>query len=108
MKKTIVLTLSAIVLATISVNAGDAKELYDKNCAKCHGEDGKGATKMGEKLKVKDFTDAKRQADLKDEAACKAIKEGVKDGDKTLMKANPDLTDEQIKDLVAFIRKFKK
>ena len=42
---------------------------------------------MGKKLEIKDFTDAKYQDSLKDDAMAKAIKEGVKDGDKTRMKA---------------------
>ena len=78
-------------------------------CAKCHGADGKGDTKIGQKLGVKDFTDAKVQAEMKDDAAFKAIKEGVKDkDDKTLMKPAEDLSDGDIKGLVAYIRTFKK
>jgi mono/diheme cytochrome c family protein len=108
MKKQILLSFSILILSVVCASAGDGKELYDKTCAKCHGVDGKGGTAMGKKLAIKDFTDAKRQANLTDEAASKAIKSGVRDGDKTLMKANPDLTDDQIKDLVAYVRHFKK
>jgi mono/diheme cytochrome c family protein len=71
--------------------------------------DGKGKTKMGEKLQVKDYTDAKVQEELKDDQMTKAIKEGVKDGDKTKMKAFGEaLSDDEIKALVKFIRDFKK
>ena len=38
----------------------------------------------------------------------KAIKEGVKDGDKTRMKAAEGLSDEEMKALVAYVRAFKK
>ena len=68
-----------IAAALCSASAGDAKENYDKACAKCHGKEGKGDTKMGQKLGIKDYSDAKVQADLKDDAAFKAIKDGVKD-----------------------------
>src|SRR4051812_45784460 len=51
-------------LATAS--AADAKENWEKTCAKCHGPDGKGQTKMGQKMGIKDYTDAKVQIDLKD------------------------------------------
>jgi cytochrome c1 len=38
----------------------------------------------------------------------KAIKEGVKDGEKTRMKAVEGLSDEEMKALVTYIRAFKK
>jgi cytochrome c553 len=102
------MTMAACAAMIVSVSAADVKENWEKSCAKCHGPDGKGDTKMGKKLEVKDFTDAKVQADMKDDAMLKAIKEGVKDGDKTRMKAVEGLTDEEMKDLVAYVRKFKK
>ena len=108
MKKLITLAVAATFAAVVSAGAGDAKALYEKECAKCHGSDGKGDTKMGKKLEIRDYTDAKVQAELKDEEAFKAIKEGLKDGTKTKMKAYSTLKDEEIKDLVAYIRKFKK
>ena len=75
----------------------------------CHGKDGKGDTKIGQKLGIKDFTDAKVQADMKDDAMLKAIKEGIKDSDGRLkMKAFPDLTDDEAKTLVEHVRSFKK
>jgi cytochrome c553 len=109
MKK--ILTLSAVILvaSALAALAGDAKESYEKGCAKCHGADGKGQTKMGQKLGCKDYTDAKVQAELKDEEAVKAIKEGLKDKEgKTLMKPAEDLSDADIKALVAHMRTFKK
>jgi cytochrome c553 len=110
MKKLIVATLALAVAGVVSVRAADAKEVWDKECAKCHGAEGKGDTKMGQKLAVKDYTDAKVQDAMKDADMIKAIKEGVKekDSDKTKMKAFPDLSDDDAKALVAYIRKMKK
>jgi mono/diheme cytochrome c family protein len=110
MKKLIVASLALLVAGAVSVRAADAKELWEKNCAKCHGVDGAGKTKMGEKLGVKDYTDAKVQESLKDAEMTKAIKEGVKekDSDKTKMKAFSDLSDDEVKALVAQVRSFKK
>jgi cytochrome c553 len=109
MKKLIVMSLALLVAGAVAVRAADVKENWEKNCSKCHGTDGKGKTKMGEKLQVKDYTEAKVQEELKDDKMTKAIKDGVKDGDKTKMKGFGDaLSDDEIKALVKFIRDFKK
>ena len=97
------------VMAVLSARADDAKAIFEKNCAKCHGSDGKGQTKMGQKLGVKDYTDAKVQAELKDDAAEKAIKDGLKDKEgKVLMKPAENLSDADIKALITYVRSFKK
>lgn len=94
--------------AALNASAADAKANWDSLCAKCHGADGKGQTKIGAKLGVKDFTDAKVQAALKDDAAFKAIKEGLQSDDgKTLMKPADTLSDDEIKALVAYVRSLK-
>lgn len=109
MKKTIaVATAAACVIAVVPARADDSKALYEQQCAKCHGVDGKGETKMGKKLNAKDYTDPKVQEELKDDAAFKAIKEGLKKDDKTLMKPAEGFTDDQIKGLIAYMRTFKK
>ena len=108
MKKAMLITVAACAAMVVSASAADVKENWDKNCAKCHGPDGKGDTKMGKKLEIKDFTDAKVQAALKDDAMLKAIKEGVKDGEKVRMKAVEGLSDEEMKALVTYVRAFKK
>jgi cytochrome c553 len=108
MKKTIVLTIAGLFAAAMMSRAADVKENYTTQCAKCHGEDGKGQTKMGQKLDIKDFTDAKVQAAFKDEDGIKAIKEGITDKDgKIRMKAIEGLSDDDMKALIAYVRKFK-
>ena len=109
MKQLIPLIIALLALPAVSARAADGKALYDKSCAKCHGQDGKGETKMGKKYGCKDYTDAKVQTELKDEAAFKAIKEGLKDKEgKVVMKPSEGLSDDEIKGLVAYMRKFKK
>jgi cytochrome c553 len=108
MNKISLIVIAGLAAAVISVSALESKETWEKTCAKCHGPDGKGDTKMGKKLDIKDLTDAKIQASLKDEEMFKAIKEGVKDGDKTRMKAAEGLSDEEMKALVTYVRSLKK
>ena len=109
MKKLLTLSIAIAAVAAWSVRAEDAKAVYEKDCAKCHGQDGKGQTKMGQKSGCKDYTDAKVQEALKDDAALKAIKEGVKDKDgKQVMKPSEGISDSDAKALVAYMRTFKK
>jgi len=109
MKKIFVIATILGFAAALNVSAADAKANWDSLCAKCHGAEGKGDTKIGQKLGVKDFTDAKVQADLKDEVATKNIKEGLKDADgKTLMKPFDTLSDDEVKALVQYVRSLKK
>jgi len=113
MKKILVVAAALGFAAALNASAADAKANWDSLCAKCHGADGKGQTKMGQKLGIKDLTDAKVQASIKDEDAVKAIKEGRKDQDgKTLMKpfvtgADTPLSDDEVKALVAYVRGLK-
>ena len=107
--KKIVFALIVAAIAACSVQAESSKELYEKSCAKCHGTDGKGSTKMGQKLGAKDYTDAKVQSEMKDAEAIKAIKEGFKDKEgKVLMKPTEGVTDADAKALVVYMRTFKK
>jgi len=109
MKKLIAISIAIAAMAAWSARAADAKATFDEQCAKCHGADGKGQTKMGQKLGAKDYTDTQVQADLKDDEAVKAVKEGLKNADgKTLMKPAEGLSDDEIKGLVTYIRSFKK
>ena len=95
--------------ATLTAFAADGSAVWTDQCAKCHGADGKGETKMGKKLGILDLTDAKVQAGFTDEAAAKAVKEGVKDKTgKVTMKAIEGLTDDDIKAVIPVVRAFKK
>jgi len=109
MKKVMLFAVMFGVAAALTAKGAEAKDNWTAHCAACHGADGKGDTKMGQRLGCKDFTDAKVQADIKDDAAFKAIKEGLKSDDgKTLMKPFDQLSDDEINALVAYVHSFKK
>jgi cytochrome c6 len=97
------------LLLGVFVFAAPVAENWENHCTKCHGADGKGQTKAGRKLNVKDYTDAKVQAEMKDEDMIKVTAEGIKDkAGKEKMKGYKDeLSSEEIKELVAYVRKFK-
>ena len=88
--------------------AADAKTSFEDHCASCHGADGKGQTKMGKKLAIRDYSDAKVQASFTDEEAFKAVREGKKDKNgKTQMKPIEELSDDEVKAVVQHMRSLK-
>ncbi|MFT3868736.1 MAG: cytochrome c [Nibricoccus sp.] len=110
MKKSIACTfLSVGLLIATSAFAAEAKENWDSLCSKCHAADGSGKTKMGQKLKVLDYTDAAVQAKFTDEHLLKVTLEGsTKDGKELMKGFKEDLTEADAKALVAYIRAMKK
>ena len=79
----------------------DGAALYAKDCAMCHGKDGKSKMKG-----VQDLSDAKINAAVTDEAFTKALKEGVKaeEGVHGAMKAFDTLTADEVKAIIAYTR----
>ena len=107
MKKLFLFVAAAVMvsLAPASAMAADgAQAVWDKQCAKCHGKAGAGDTKMGEKMKVKDYTKADVQAQFTDEQLAKVIREG----EGKMPAYAKKLTPEQIQEQVKLIRSFKK
>jgi cytochrome c553 len=89
--------------------AADAATNWADQCAKCHGADGKGETKMGKKLGIRDLSDAAVQAGFADDAIVKAVKEGIKDKEgKVTMKPIEGLADAEISALIPVVRSLKK
>jgi cytochrome c553 len=109
MKKSSFALVSLLLsLGAATMFAAPASETWTNQCAKCHGADGAGKTKIGQKLKLKDYTDAAVQTAMKDEDMTKAIKTGITDNGKEKMKAFSDIPDADVTALVAYIRTFKK
>ena len=97
------------VSATSSLFAANAATIWRKDCTKCHGEDGRGDTKIGRKRLINDLTDASFQAKFTDAEATQSIKSGLKDAKgKVIMEAVKGVSDDDIKALVAYVRALKK
>jgi cytochrome c6 len=96
----------ALVLAlslSATVYAEEAGDVWKAKCKACHGEDGKAKTKMGEKEKIPDMTNAEWQKKESDAELKEVITNGSKENAK--MKAFKEkLTPEQIDGLVKYIR----
>jgi len=110
MKTKLIASLALILAcgATYSL-AATASENWETHCAKCHGADGKAATKLGQKLKLKDYTNPASLASVSDADLTKATAEGVKEGAKEKMKGYKDkLSSDEITALVQYIRAFAK
>jgi mono/diheme cytochrome c family protein len=109
MKSILSVTIILLAASAMTLRAADAKANWDANCAQCHGKTGAADTKMGKQLNAKDLTDPKVQAAFTDAKATESIKNGVKEGGKTTMKAFGDkLSADEIKALVAYVRTLKK
>jgi len=108
MKKTSLAIVALLALGTTVSYAAPASEIWTNQCAKCHGADGAGKTKVGAKLKLKDYSDAAVQTAIKDEDMTKAIKTGITVDGKEKMKAFTEIPDADVTALVAYIRTFKK
>ena len=103
------LLVLAFATLALSLHGADAAANWKQSCAKCHGQDGKGDTKMGHKLGILDLSDAAVQAKFTDDDIFKAVKVGRKDETgKVTMKPIEGMTDDEIKALVPLVRSLKK
>lgn len=92
-------------------NPENGKKLYLSTCATCHGDkgDGKGPAGMGLTPPPRNFTDHKAMSTITDEQMFKAIRGGgAAVGKSPVMPAQPQFTDQQILDIVAYERAFEK
>lgn len=109
MKKTMIpLILAGVFFCAPRSYGADATEVYQQNCSKCHGADGKGQTTVGRKLKVPDFTDAGWKSQTSDAKIKEAIENGVKDksGKELMIPYKEKLTPGEIDSLISYVQKF--
>lgn len=88
-----------------NIEAG--KKLYEQRCSPCHGPDGKAETPTAKALnpKPRDHTDGAYMNALTEEHLKKVIKGGGPAvGKSPIMPPQADLNDQQLNDVVAFVR----
>jgi mono/diheme cytochrome c family protein len=88
-----------------NVEAGN--QLYQMRCAPCHGPDGTANTPTAQALnpKPRDHTDGAYMNKLSPEHPSKIIKQGgAAVGKSPIMPPQADLSDQQIQDIIAFVR----
>lgn len=93
--------LGFVMIARPALAADDAEALYKSKCQMCHGADGKGSA-AGQKMGVRDF----HSPEVAKESDAEMFKI-TKEGKGKMPKQEGKLTDDQIKSLIAYIRKLK-
>ena len=97
--------------AQVAPGVQDPKDLFAKSkCVTCHGEDGRGDTEKGRKLKAPDFTSGKWSDETSDKEIRETIRNGTKDkkGNVRMPAYRTKLTAGQIKALGEYVRSFVK
>ena len=92
-----------LVFSSACAFASPGADTFKARCAPCHGATGKGDTKMGQHLKLRDLGSADVQKQSEDELVAIIAK-----GKGKMPPYGAKLTREQIEDLVKFIRSLKK
>ena len=92
-----------LVFSSACAFASPGADTFKARCAPCHGATGKGDTKMGQHLKLRDLSSADVQKQTEDELEAIIAK-----GKGKMPAYGAKLTREQIEDLVKFIRSLKK
>jgi cytochrome c6 len=94
--------LAASIAAPVFAQSAGA-DTYKAKCAMCHGPDGTAATPMGKMMNIPSFKDPSVVKST--DAALVGI---TKDGKGKMPAYSGKLTDDQIKDVVSFIRTLQK
>lgn len=85
-------------------------ENWRQHCQRCHGADGSGKTRIGQRLKLRDYTDRAVQKEISDEEIVKVLQEGVKDerGREVKPSYTDVMSEEEILAMVGYVRSLAK
>jgi mono/diheme cytochrome c family protein len=99
------IVIAAILLSIAPAHAQQISELYAQRCAGCHGPKGKGDGPAGKFLTPKPTDFAASLKGKADDWIAKAIKGGGQAvGEAPVMPPSADLSDDQIKALVDYVK----
>ena len=95
---------AVFVAPAFGADLAKGKAIYMGKCVKCHGEKGKGDGPKAVDMEKKpaDHTDKAKMAKFTDADLKKAVKEGKR----PMPAYGKKLTDEQIDDVIAYVRSF--
>jgi mono/diheme cytochrome c family protein len=87
-------------------NSARGKVLYQQHCSGCHGESGQGDGPGAKNINPKpiDHTNRQYMASLDDRHLFTVVRRGGKDIGRPAMPPFPNLSDTEIKDLIAYMR----
>jgi len=96
--------IAAAFLFAAPLRADDAASLFKAKCAVCHGADGSGNTAMGKQMQSPDL----RSEEVQKQTDAQLIDATTNGKGKKMPAYKGKLTDDQIKQLVAYIRELAK
>lgn len=102
----ILLTCFAVFGGQRNKKPRTAPELYARNCASCHGTDGRAKTSKGKFSHARDLTDANWHEDVTDERIFNSIMNG-RNVRGNMPAFSDKLNEKEVDSLVSFVRKFK-
>ena len=103
-------TLTLLLLRPVAAHADESKEAWTHHCAKCHGPDGRGDTRIGRKQRIKNLVAPEQQAKMSDAAILQTIAEGARDpdGEEKMPPFKGKLSEQQRASLVGYVRSLKR
>lgn len=87
-----------------AIPESDARSLYNKRCADCHGRDGRAKSFKGKLTHARDLTDAQWQDRVSDER----IYNSISNGKEKMPAFKKKLSEAEINSLTAYVRNLKK
>jgi len=92
-----------LILSTLVFPADSGADVFKSKCASCHGASGAGDTAMGKSMKLRDLGSAEVQSQSDAD-----LTNVIAKGKKPMPGYEGKLTNDQIQDLVKYIRTLKK
>src|SRR5215469_10975138 len=103
MKRILMFVLLLLSFAALAAAENPGKAVFASKCALCHGPDGKGNTSIGKSLQIADLHSADVQKLTDDD-----LKTVITNGKNKMPPFKGKLTDEQVLQVISYIRELGK